>query len=299
MRKGNLQAAKLAGIVAAICLLSGPAAKTGGHESRFPERDQETIRRSFAFTGTGARSLEVDNVTGSIEVVGTDSGQVQLVLTRTTRADSQGDLEKARKEVTLEVTEEANAVKLYVNGPFRCCWECEPRRNCRSENRDYVVKMDFQLQVPRNIDLTLKTVNEGAVRVRDVKGAYKVRNVNGGIEMLRVAGSGSATTVNGPVKVTFRENPREGSSFKSINGDVDLHFQPGLSADFRFKTFNGAIYSDFVVTSLPARSIEKVKDGGKTIFRADRFMGGRVGAGGTEIQVENLNGDIRIRENHE
>ena len=117
--------------------------------------------------------------------------------------------------------------------------------------------------------------------------------------MLRVAGSGSAATVNGPVKVTFRENPRENSAFKSVNGDIDLHFQRGLSADFRFKTFNGGIYSDFVVTSLPSRSIEPVKQGGKTIFRADRSVGGRVGSGGMEIQVENLNGDIRIRENHE
>jgi DUF4097 and DUF4098 domain-containing protein YvlB len=112
-----------------------------------------------------------------------------------------------------------------------------------------------------------------------------------------VVGSGVAHTVNGPVKVVFRENPREASSFKSINGDIDLYFAPGLSADFRFKTFNGNVYSDFVVTSLPMRGIQEESEGRRKTFRADRYTGGRIGAGGIEISTENLNGDIRIREN--
>jgi hypothetical protein len=39
--------------------------------------------------------------------------------------------------------------------------------------------------------------------------------------------------------------------------------------------------------------------GMKTVFRADRYTSVRVNAGGPEIKVENLNGDIRILENHE
>lgn len=299
MRRNAFRQFGITGTMAALLLLQGVPAKGGRHDSDLPVRDTETIRRSFTFSGTGPRSLEVDNVTGSIEVVGTDTNQVQVVVSRITRARTQAKMEQARKEVTLDVTEEPHAVRLYVNGPFRCNCACGTWRGCSRDEEGYVVKMDFQVQVPRTIDLTVKTVNEGEVQVRDVKGAFTVRNVNGGIEMLGVAGSGSATTVNGAVKVTFRENPRENSKFKSINGDVDLYFQRNLSADFRFKTFNGGVYSDFVVTSLPAQGMEKVKKGGKTIFRADRFAGGRVGSGGMEIQVENLNGDIRIRENNE
>jgi DUF4097 and DUF4098 domain-containing protein YvlB len=114
--------------------------------------------------------------------------------------------------------------------------------------------------------------------------------------MLRVAGSGQAHTVNGEVKVLFTENPRESSSFKSINGDIELRFVRDLSADFRFQTFNGGIYTDFRVTSLPARGIEKQVEGRKVDFRADRYTSGRVGTGGPEIKVENLNGDIHILE---
>jgi DUF4097 and DUF4098 domain-containing protein YvlB len=126
-----------------------------------------------------------------------------------------------------------------------------------------------------------------------------VRNVNGDIEMNNVAGSGTARTVNGPVIVSFRQNPRENSDFKTVNGNVELRFAHDLSADFRFKTFNGGIYSDFPVTALPVRAIQAEHKGGKAVYRADRFTGARVNAGGPEIQIENLNGDIRILENHE
>jgi DUF4097 and DUF4098 domain-containing protein YvlB len=135
--------------------------------------------------------------------------------------------------------------------------------------------------------------------VQDVAGDFSVHNVNGGIDMKNIAGSGVAKTVNGPVKVSFRENPREKSDFATINGNVELYFVRGLSGDFRFKTMNGAVYSDFDMTSLPAQPVSTEKHGNKFVFRSDRFTGGRVGSGGPEIKAENLNGDIRILERHE
>jgi hypothetical protein len=268
------------------------------HESDrdLPVQEQETIQKSFSMSGVQHRSLEVDNVWGSIEVLGTNSDQVQLTVSKSTRAESKGKLEQARKEVTLDITEQPGSLKLYVNGPFRC--NCDDGCGHR-DFEGYIVKMDFQLRVPRDIDIKVKTVNEGRVSVRDVNGNFLVRNVNGDVEMNNVSGSGTAHTVNGPVKVSFRQNPREDSEFRTVNGAVELRFAQGLAADFRFKTFNGGVYSDFPVTALPVRAIQEEHHGSKVIFRADRYTGVRVNSGGPEIKVENLNGDIRILENHE
>jgi DUF4097 and DUF4098 domain-containing protein YvlB len=205
-------------------------------------------------------------------------------------------MEQARKEVTLDITEQQGLLKFYVNGPFRC--HCDDGCGHR-EFEGYIVKMDFQIQVPRDIDIKIKTINEGRVSVRDINGSFLVRNVNGDIQMRNVAGSGIARTVNGPVKVSFRQNPGETSDFQTVNGAVELQFAQGLAADFRFKTFNGSIYSDFPVTALPVRAIQEEHHGAKVVFHADRYTGVRVGTGGPEIKVENLNGDIRILENHE
>ena len=262
-------------------------------------QEKETIRKTFNLTAAH-KVLEVDNIFGSIDVVGGSSDQVQLVVNKTVFAESKDKMEAAKKEVTLDITDQPDFLKLYVNGPFRC--NCEGGHDgCGGwhGDRGYNVKMDFQLQVPRNIEVKLKTVNSGHVHVQDVTGNFSVHNVNGGIEMQNVAGSGQAKTVNGGVKVTFRENPREKSDFGTINGNVDLYFVRGVSGDFRFKTMNGAVYSDFEMTSLPAQPVSGERHGTKFVFRSDRYTGGRIGSGGPEIRAENLNGDIRVLERHE
>lgn len=266
-------------------------------EPGLTEHEQEKIEKTFTMpAGAGRRTLEIDNVWGSIEVVGTASDKVQLTVNKSIRAESKGKIEQARKDVTLDITQQADALKVYVNGPFRCdCHDCSRSR----EFAGYIVKMDFQVQVPRDIDIKIKTVNEGRVSVRDINGSFLVRNVNGDIQIRNVAGSGTARTVNGPVKVSFRQNPREASDFQTVNGNIELAFARDLSADFRFKTFNGGIYSDFPVTALPVQGMQEEHHGSKVIFRADRYTGARINAGGPQIKVENLNGDIRILENHE
>jgi len=266
-------------------------------EQGFAEREQEKIEKTFAMpAGAGRRTLEIDNVWGSIEVVGTASDRAQLTVNKSIRAESKGKIEQAKKDVTLDITQQGDVLKLYVNGPFRCnCHDCERSR----DDEGYVVKMDFQVQVPRDIDIKIKTVNEGHVSVRDINGSFLVRNVNGDIQIRNIAGSGTARTVNGPVKVSFRQNPREASDFETVNGAVELAFARDLAADFKFKTFNGGIYSDFPVTALPVQGMKEEHHGAKVIFRADRYTGARVNAGGPQIKVENLNGDIRILENHE
>ncbi len=266
-------------------------------EQGFAEREQEKIEKSFAMpAAAGRRTLEIDNVWGSIEVVGTAADQAHVTVNKSIRAESKGKIEPAKKDVTLDITQQGDALKLYVDGPFRCnCHDCGRSR----DDEGYVVKMDFQAQVPRDIDIKIKTVNEGHVSVRDINGSFLVRNVNGDIQIHNIAGSGTARTVNGPVKVSFRQNPREASDFETVNGAVELAFARDLAADFKFKTFNGGIYSDFPVTALPVQGMKEEHHGAKVIFRADRYTGARVSAGGPQIKVENLNGDIRILENHE
>src|SRR5690349_15029692 len=109
--------------------------------SRSPSRCQPGTARSKSTTsGVPLKSL------------------VQLPINKSIRAESQAKIEEARKEVILDITEEQGLLKLYVNGPFRC--HCDEGCGHR-EFEGYIVKMDFQIQVPRDIDIKIKTVNEG------------------------------------------------------------------------------------------------------------------------------------------
>jgi len=77
--------------------------------------------------------------------------------------------------------------------------------------------MDFQVQVPRDIDVKVKTVMRagfGARYQRQLPGAQCERRHTDP----QYRGIGNARTVNGPVKVSFRQNPREASDFQTVNG---------------------------------------------------------------------------------
>lgn len=304
MRRFSIHS-QLAGVAAALLLLAAFACRTASalpashsHDDwdDFGVKTQETIQKSFVLPADAHKSLDIDNVWGSIEVVGGSGNQVQVTVSKTIRAKSDAALQQARKEVTLDVTQNGGDLKLYVNGPFRCnCDDCRDRH----DERDYIVQMDFKVQVPQQIDLEARTVNVGYVNVKNITGNFEVRNVNGRIDMDSMAGSGSARTVNGPVTVGFRQNPRANSDFRTVNGAVELRFQQGLDAAFRMKNFNGGIYTDFPATALPLRPVSEQRAGGRLILRSDRMTGVQIGSGGPEIQIENLNGDIRIVQNHE
>jgi hypothetical protein len=287
----------LAGTLLLIASLQPATVEAGRHDRDYKVQETEVIKNSYPVAGAvDQRAIEVDNVFGNVEVVGTSGDQIQLVVNKTIYAESAEKVALAKKEVTLDVKQDGDILKFYVNGPFRC--NCDGGCNNWGREPGYSVKMDFQLQVPNRMKFRLKTVNDGNIKVQGVAGDFVVRNVNGSITMNDVAGSGAATTVNGRVTVTFRENPKADSEFKSINGNVELHFASQLSADFRFKTFNGSVYSDFPMTGLPQKQATAEKKNGRFVYRSDRFTGGRVGSGGPEIKVENLNGDIRVLERH-
>ena len=88
----------------------------------------------------------------------------------------------------------------------------------------------------------------------------------------------------------FAKNPAGPTSFKSINGELRVSFQPGLSADVRLKTFNGEAWTDFDGTTLPT-------EGGHwtgKLYSRDRSTGIRIGSGGPAINFDALNGNIYI-----
>jgi len=182
-------------------------------------------------------------------------------------------------------------VRLYEDGPFRTA----NGANYRGESYyGYRVVFDFDVQVPYDTELVLKTVNHGDIQVKKTTGDYDIHGLNGAIEMEDVAGSGLVSTLNGKVKVTFSKNPSKATQFKTLNGSVDVYFQNGLNADLKFKKLNGGIYTDFEVAALPQTAAAGDSVNGKFVYRSNRQTTGRAGKGGPELSFDTLNGSIRL-----
>jgi len=250
----------------------------------------ETIQKSYPLSDLAPRKVVVDNVDGSIRVTGYAGAEVRLIAHKRLRADSADSAAVARRDVRLDISQNENTLRFYVDGPFRC------KNGGVYIDRDpgYQVKYDFEVQVPRDTTIDLKTINDGEIKVDNLAGDYKVDNINGGIEMTELSGSGKVYALNGRVTVTFRDNPRAKSTFGSLNGEVRVSFQPDFSADLRFKTFNGGVYTDYPVTYLPLTAVAATRKDGKFVYKSNEWSAVRVGRGGPELSFDAFNGNIRI-----
>jgi len=255
--------------------------------------EKQTIQKTFVFDDSaGSWHFEVDNFEGTIQVTGYSGRDVQLLVREALEADSKDRAEAARREVRLDITQTNNTVRCYVDGPFRCRNGSISFRGW--ESYGFRVRYDFELKVPQRCGLRLKTVNGKDIEIDKTSGSFDIENINGGVNMTDVSGAGRVYALNGKVRVRFAENPTADCYFGSLNGNVEISFRAGLSANARLKTFNGKAYSDFPVSYLAADKPIGRSEHGKFIYKSGEFQGVRIGEGGPELKFDAFNGNIRI-----
>jgi hypothetical protein len=251
----------------------------------------ETIQRSFPAT----KILDVDNISGSVHVTGYSGSQIQLTAVRTDEGDTQEDLDRAAREVTLKTEEQDGELMIYPDGPFRDRYPPPFRGRHDEWHRHYQFKFEMTLRVPSSIELNVRNINRGGIVIEGTSGRFDVQEVNGGVEMKNIAGEGLVRSVNGPLNVSFSRNPTGDCSFKTVNGAIEVALQAGLSADLAYKTMHGGIFTDFELTGTPSAIATKTENrNGKFVYRSHGYSSGRVGSGGPRLSFETINGEIRI-----
>src|SRR5215467_3511333 len=169
------------------------------------QHQEETIQRSFSvFGGSGPQKLLVDNISGYIHVTGYNGSEIQVKAQERIGADSQEALGAAKRDVKLDMSQQGNFVRLYVDGPFRSGNGVNYRGD---DYYGYRVAFDYDINVPVATEVVLKTINDGDIVVKKTSGDYDINGLNGGIEMDEIAGSGTVRTLNGPLKIVFSRNP--------------------------------------------------------------------------------------------
>jgi hypothetical protein len=252
-------------------------------------------REPFHYTFSNDKTLDIDNVDGTIQVVGDSGSTIRVEGERITHAADQEALDRAKRDVKLDVNEKDGIAQFYVNGPFRGNHSNEDHGfHLHFDDHEYEVTYNFTIHVPRDLGLRLRTVN-GDIKTEETRGKFDIRGVNGAVTMTGAAGYGSLQTVNGRTSVSFRESPRQASDFKTVNGAIDASFPSNFSADVRFKTLNGQAYTDFEATALPSAPQAGERANGKFVYKFNQTRNVRIGSGGPELSFETVNGDIRIK----
>ncbi|HLG55453.1 MAG TPA: hypothetical protein VI485_08980 [Vicinamibacterales bacterium] len=277
-------------VLLAVLLQAGPSAAAD-----FRVRSESTISRTLRFTAAGEHTLDVRAIHGSIHVVGADRSDVQLDARKTARAVTEADLRAAERDVDLDIVEGGARIEAIVLEPEgSTCGDDSDHRTGRLWDPAYVVRFDFTIQVPRGTRLRLCTINGHEILVEGTAGNFELDNVNGRITMTNVRGSGSARTVNGAIAASFSEPPRDASEFKTTNGNVAITLPSDLSADLRMKTFNGGLFTDFDLQTLPQPVPVAERRGDRFVYHSNQFTLVRAGRGGPELTLETFNGNVRV-----
>ncbi len=217
----------------------------------------ESFQQTVALAPGG--SFELSNVNGSIDVIPWDRDEVEIRAVK--RAGSQARLDA----IEINVREEPGRVTVKTELP-------------RTGNG----VVDYDIRTPAAASVTLRNVN-GRVTIDGLDGPVDIRSVNGAIEADGLSQSTAIETVNGAITATYAAAPTAGRHrFEAVNGAIRLYLPAGAGGRFEAKTVNGSIKNDMGLEVKKAR------------FGPMSSLEGTIGPGEAEIELETVNGSIRI-----
>jgi hypothetical protein len=271
------------------------------------QTSEETIKRTLTFEKKGQQNtLMIFNVNGSIKVEGYAGNEILIEMQKKITGKSEARVAKGRSEVDLGLIDRADTLILYLKGVGTrfgkenknygmqmAGWGYNWEGN--DTNKEYDYTTNFVVKVPYVINLHISTINQGDISVHHTKGMLEARNINGGIYLTDIAGTTTATTINGEVDLEYTSNPPGDSKYYSLNGNINAMFKSGLNAQLTFKSFQGDLYSSINGITPMAVSLEKTKRGEGIQYKVNgnRY---RVGAGGPLLNFETFNGNVYLKE---
>ncbi|MGV3540839.1 MAG: DUF4097 family beta strand repeat-containing protein [Rufibacter sp.] len=150
----------------------------------------------------------------------------------------------------------------------------------------------FTIRVPKNASVVYKETNwtGGDLHVSDLDGEIEAKMNNASANFTNVSGPVVANTTAGSIKVVFSAvDQGKPSAISAVAGDIDITLPANTKANFKLKSLQGEIYTDFDMD---------VKREGKTdmaLIGGGGNIDGKTNGGGVEISVQSITSDIFIR----
>lgn len=269
---------------------------------------QQTVSETHPLDPDGV--VTIDNMAGSVKVVGWNEGRVEVTGTlakEVDRVEVKGDQSRVKIRVVMERgTRTMDATKLEVHVPTNCRLAVEgvsTRIDVEGlEGHIELESVSGDLSVkgsPR--DLEAESVS-GSINVESAPDRAKLESVSGDIEVARVQGELEASSVSGEIKVLG--GVLAGGEVSTTSGDIRLEVDLGgrgrlsvesmsgavvmvvpasISADFELSTFSGSITNE--IGPPPERSSDYTP-GQELRFEA--------GTGGPRVSVSSFSGSVKL-----
>jgi hypothetical protein len=223
--------------------------------------------------------LTFENPKGSIKVTGYD-GEVILVTGMLRFREAEKIVNNGMKRIdqnALDISAEVNGNSVTLQ--------------CRTIGKT----VDFDIKVPRNFSMKLKSLDNGIVEIFNINGEIEVEDANGDITLENISGSAVLSSVYGKISAVFREvNPNSPMMFTSFEGDITITFPAAINARLKMKSEKGEILSDFDIKPVKRQSVVTRVENSR-IYSLEDWVVGSINTEGPEYIIKNYNGDIYLR----
>ncbi len=143
------------------------------------------------------------------------------------------------------------------------------------------------IHLPRDINMSVESLANNEIYIDGFTAEIEAINHHGATVLSNISGPIVAENGNGNITVIFSTlNQSSPMSIIADNGDIDIRMPPDASATIISKTPLGEFYSDF--------DIEVINE--STIRKNSRSVKGKINKGGVDINVQNLKGNIYLRQ---
>ena len=220
--------------------------------------------------------LRVRNVSGEVHVRASTSDRVEIVATKSWR---RGDPRLVRIESRKSPDGSILVCAFWTENAT--CSENGYRSNSEGRNRDNDVAVDFEVRLPKGVNIGAWSVN-GEVSVDGATGEVEAGSVNGSVDATSSGGPVQASSVNGSVHARMgRLTGNDDLDFSTVNGSVIAEFGEDIDANIELSTVNGRFQTDWPVT---------------ITGRVDpRHLRATLGKGGRRVRLSTVNGNVELR----
>ncbi len=217
-------------------------------------------------TVEGHTRFRLEAVNGRIEIAGEPGGDT-VIVTAHLRAgsDSLDDALEGLDLLDVQITSSNEVINVQTLQPNN------------AQGRHYVV--DYAITIPVDLEIEMNHVN-GNVTIEAMQNTVSVDGVNGNVDLSDIFGDATATVDNGSIKAEITL-PLDGSiRLSNANGDIDLRIPRTTSAELSALVDSGTITWDQLDLT--------------DILQTEHSLSGTLGDGAGVIDLETINGDIRM-----
>ncbi len=261
----------------------------------------QTIKKSARFTDKSddGNKFRLMNINGSVTIEAYDGDTIELTVNEEIKG-SASEIDRGKEELTYKLERKGNLILAYVDAPFISLKfedNDEIHYNIHRHDDDYQFIHDVHVRVPRGILLEGSTINKGKLSIAGPFKEVEASNVNGELNLQHMISKICANTVNGDITASYDQTPNQDSEYTTVNGTIKVFIPQDLSADVYFKSMHGDLYTDFENVKRLKPEVKKAShsNGSTATYYVEKFSPLRIGAGGTKLQFQVLNGDVYLR----